>query len=303
MISIVIPVKNGGSDLRRCLAAIEQQSVDEEVEIVIVDSGSSDDSVDIARSFGATVIEIPAAEFTHGGSRNLGASHAAGDLLVFTSQDTCAIGRDWLARLRAPFLGDEKLAGVYGRQVPYPDARPPEEYFLGFLYGEAPRAQQASSAAELSMETTLFSNVNSAMRRAVWQEFRFVDDLIMSEDQEWCARVLLAGWTVRYEPDAAVLHSHRYSLLSAARRFFDSGVSAERTYLAGSSPSSAVLRRTARSYALGELAWLWRTGKRRWIPYACAYETCKLIGLQLGVRHRHLPLWLKRRFSLHTGFW
>ena len=92
------------------------------------------------------------------------------------------------------------------------------------------------------MEVTLFSNVNSAIRRSVWDGLRFADDIIMSEDQEWSARVLLAGWTVLYEPRAAVRHSHVYTVRSAFTRFFDSGVSAERTYLAGARPSARVLR-------------------------------------------------------------
>ncbi len=76
MLSVVIPVKNGGSDLKRCLSAIDAQQVGEQVEVVIVDSGSSDGSVAFARERGALVIEIPATAFTHGGSRNLGAAKA-----------------------------------------------------------------------------------------------------------------------------------------------------------------------------------------------------------------------------------
>ena len=153
------------------------------------------------------------------------------------------------------------------------------------------------------MEATLFSNVNSAIRRSVWDGLRFADDIIMSEDQEWSARVLLAGWTVLYEPRAAVRHSHVYTVRSAFTRFFDSGVSAERTYLAGARPSARVLRRAALRYGVGEVEWLWRSGQRRWIPYAALYETSKFLGLQLGVRHRRLPIWLKQRFSACPQYW
>ena len=96
-----------------------------------------------------------------------------------------------------------------------------------------PRVQRLDGATSPTSEQTLFSNVNSAMPRAVWREFPFADDLIMSEDQEWSRRVLRAGYELVYEPDAAVHHSHRYSVADAFRRFFDSGVSAERSYAAG----------------------------------------------------------------------
>ena len=139
------------------------------------------------------------------------------------------------------------------------------------------------------METTLFSNVNAAIRRDVFDRFRFADDIIMSEDQEWSRRVLLAGFALRYVPDAAVRHSHPYTVRDAFRRFFDSGVSAERAYLAGGAPAQDVVRREAVRYAREEVAWLWRSGHRRWLPYAAVYEGAKFAGLQLGARHRRLP--------------
>jgi len=303
VISIVIPVKNGGADLARCLDGIGAQVVDEEVEIVVIDSGSTDGSVEEARERGAIVREIPAREFSHGASRNLGASLASGELLVFISQDAYPVNERWLERLTRPLRGEPLVGGVYGRQLPHPGARPPERYFLDFLYGGQPRRQQAAGTHQLTMETTLFSNVNAAMPRSLWERFPFVEDIIMSEDQDWSRRVLLAGFTVVYEPAAAVRHSHNYTLGGAFRRFFDSGVSADRAYLAGEQESARALRAAAIRYARGELQWLWRTGQRRWIPYAAVYETTKMVGLLLGANHRRLPLAAKRRLSALPDFW
>jgi rhamnosyltransferase len=301
VISVVIPVKDGGADLARCLDAIRRQEVATEVEVVVVDSGSADESVETARSRGARVHEIPAAEFGHGRTRNLGASLAEGDILVFTTQDAYAADDGWLARLVEP-LADERVAGAYGRQLPHADATPPERYFLDFLYGPEPRVQRLEADSEPSFEQTLFSNVCSAMRRATWEALPFADDLIMSEDQEWSRRVLRAGYELVYVADAAVYHSHRYSVAAAFRRFFDSGVSAERSYAAGGNGSGA-LRRAGARYAKGEVAWLWETGQRRWIPYAAAYELAKFAGMQLGRRHRRLPRALARRFSALPAYW
>jgi rhamnosyltransferase len=302
VISVVIPVKNGGEDLRRCLDGIAMQRVDEEVEIVVVDSGSRDGSVEVARAAGARVHEIPPEEFNHGATRNLGVSLTRGDKLVFTSQDAHAERDDWLALLTAP-LADPKIAGAYGRQIAHEDAKPPERFFLDFLYGASARTQQAATKAELSMDTTLFSNANSAIRRDVFDEFNFVGDIIMSEDQEWSQRVLLAGYALVYEPRAAVRHSHPYTVRQAFKRFFDSGVSAERAYLAGAAPSQTVLRRRALQYGRDEVRWLWRSGHGRWIPYAGVYELAKFAGLQLGARHRRLPHALKVRFSGVPAYW
>ncbi len=302
-VSVVIPTKNGGSEFQRCLRSIREQQLDDEVEIVVVDSGSDDDTIAIALEHGATVFEIPPSEFTHGRARNRGVSRSTGDVLVFLSQDAIPVGGAWLERLTRPLAERPELAGVYGRQLAHPDARPPEKFFLDFLYGPRPRIQRASHAGELSMETTLFSNVNAAIPRWACERFPFAEDIIMSEDQDWSRRVLLAGSALAYEPEACVRHSHDYTLAAAFRRFFDSGVSAERAYLAGQERSRSVLRAAALRYAREEVSWLARGGQRRWIPYAAAYESAKLAGLVLGAHHRLLPATVKRQFSALPAHW
>jgi rhamnosyltransferase len=301
LISVVIPVKDGGADLVRCLDAIGGQVVERKVEIVVVDSGSRDGSTELARSRGARVHVIPPSEFGHGRTRNLGAELAQGEILVFTSQDAFAADASWLATLVRSFGDTERVAGAYGRQLRHEDATPPERYFLDFLYGPEARRQRLEGD-EAGFEQTLFSNVNSAIPREVWREFPFADDLIMSEDQEWSRRVLRAGLTITYEAGAVVHHSHSYSLSAALRRFFDSGASAERSYIDGAQSKTALWKAGAR-YAQGELGWLWTTGQRRWIPYTAVYELAKFAGLQLGRRHRSLPMAVKTRLSAYPEYW
>jgi rhamnosyltransferase len=292
VISVLIPVKDGGSDLVRCLQGIARQKVDDEVEVVVVDSGSRDGSAARAAELGAHVHEIAPDEFVHGATRNLAAGRSSGDMLVFTTQDAVAADERWLANLVAPLHKDD-VAGVYGRQLPHENATPPERFFLDFMYGPAPRVQRLASTGELTFEHTMFSNVNSAIPRHVWESHPFRDDITMSEDQEWSRRVLLEGQTIVYEPRAAVRHSHTYTLGGAFRRFYASGASADRSYVAGAASRTA-LRRAMGRYAVGELRWLWQTGQRRWIPYAAVYEAAKVAGLQLGLRHRRLPERLTR---------
>lgn len=251
--------------------------------MVVVDSGSEDGSAELAESLGARVHRIAPEEFNHGGTRNLGASLARGDVLVWTSQDAHADDDAWLARLVAP-LDDPGVAGVYGRQVAHEGAKPPEQFFLDYLYGPTARVQRAASAGELSMETTLFSNVNSAIRRDVFERFRFVEDINMSEDQEWSARVLLAGHAIVYEPRAVVRHSHDYDMRAAFRRFYESGYSARRSYAPGGR-SLGVVARTGLAYVRAEVRWLRERGLLRWLPYALVYEGAKGAGLVTGTVH------------------
>jgi rhamnosyltransferase len=296
VISVVIPVKDGGADLVRSLDGIARQRIEETVEVVVIDSGSADGSAARARAAGAVVHEIPATQFGHGRTRNLGARLALGDLIVFTSQDAVADDDGWLSTLAAAARQRGAAAGRMPRQRRASDARPPEQFFLDFLYGSKPRTQRLEPGAELTFESTLFSNVNAAIPRSILERFPFRDDLTMSEDQEWSRRVLREGFGLVYEPRAAVRHSHPYTIRSAFRRFFDSGVSAEHSYVEGDA-SRVALRRAGARYAREELSWLWRTGRAHWIPYTAVYELAKFTGLQLGLRHRQLPAPLARRLS------
>lgn len=246
---------------------------------------------------------IAAEEFHHGATRNLAGSLARGEILVWTTHDAYPADDNWLQLLTAPLRrGDDSIGGVYGRQIAHHDASPPERYFLDFLYGPNARTQRAASAAELTMETTLFSNANSAMPRALFDRFPFAEDVLIAEDQDWSRRVLLDGYALVYEPRAAVRHSHPYTLFTGFQRFFESGVAGDRTFMAGGRTAHGALRRKAIDYARGELGWLVRNGHARWIPYACLYELAKFAGLQLGMRHERLPLWLKRRSTRFPGW-
>ena len=303
MISVVIPVKDGGLDLVRCLEAIARQQVDEEVEVVVIDSGSTDGSAERARRLGARVHEIRPEEFSHGGAaqprRRAGARrdprlHLAGRLRRRTSAGS--------PRLVAPLRERDEVAGVYGRQLPHDDAIPSERYFLDFLYGPEPRTQRLvdPDRAQLRRDALLERELRSAARRAGALSARH------RRDHERGPGVVAAsparGLEIVYEPRAAVRHSHAYTVASAFRRFFDSGVSADRAYVS-EAPSSRVgaAPRPALRYALGEVAWLWRTGHRRWLPYAAVYESAKFAGLQLGLRHQRIPLPLKRRLLRPRG--
>src|SRR5689334_11328597 len=106
MVSIVIPKKNAGAEFRKILAAIRRQT--RTSEIVVVDSGSSDGTVEVAREFGAIVKSIPPESFNHGETRNDGIREAAGSLCVMLVQDAVPVGEDWLENLLSP-LSDDRV--------------------------------------------------------------------------------------------------------------------------------------------------------------------------------------------------
>lgn len=213
--SVVIPTKNGGLLFERAIKALQQQDIWNQTELVVVDSGSTDGTVGVARSAGARVVEIPPETFNHGATRDLAISLASADLVVLMVQDAIADGPGVLAALTAPF-DDPKVAGVYARQIPQPDADLITKRNLNqWVTGRSQReVRQMSSLAWYDalppMEKYLFcnfDNVCSAIRKPVWQEHRF-GAISFGEDIDWAERVLKAGYKIVYEPAAAVIHSH-----------------------------------------------------------------------------------------------
>lgn len=303
MISIVIPVRNGGVGLRRCLVAIRGQAIADEVEIVVVDSGSTDGSQELARSFGARVHEIPSEQFNHGATRNLGARMAAGEIVVFTVDDAVPIGERWLECLCAPLREPNDVAAAYSRQIAQPSAPPHQRFYIDFRFGPQARLQRASGPSELTVATTLFSNVSSAIRASILDEFPFPSDIVIAEDLEWCSRVLLAGHSVAYVPDSIVEHSHDYSLGELFKRYFDQGAAAERSFMAAERSSPGAVRGEGLRFVRSELSWMWNGGNRRRIPAALANEATRYLGFQVGAHNRFVPRALRARISRTSTYW
>ena len=213
-VSVVIPVKDGERYIDELLAALAALG---DLEVLVIDSGSRDRSRDIARSAGATVLEIAPAEFGHGRTRNLGAQRTSGELVCFLTQDATPVA-GWLDAYREAFSLDARVGAAYGPHLPRPDtspmiARELEEFFAGFTLDGAPVVQRQGDASFLS-------NVNACYARACWEEIGF-RDLPYSEDQAFGREMLEAGWSKVFHPAAAVLHAHNYGALEFMRRYFD----------------------------------------------------------------------------------
>jgi O-antigen biosynthesis protein len=215
-VSVVIPVKDGARYLTRLLAALRAQEHD--VELLAIDSGSRDGSVEIARAGGATVHEIAPAEFGHGRTRNLAMELTAGEIVCFLTQDAVP-EPGWLAAHLEAFELDPKVGAAYGPHLPWPDtspmiARELEEFFASMSPDGEPVLQRAGDLAFLS-------NVNASYARACWEQVRFDGRLAYAEDQAFGRALLDAGWVKAFHPRAAVRHAHDYGPVEFARRYFD----------------------------------------------------------------------------------
>lgn len=215
-VSIVLPTRNGAGTLPALLDAIARQRVDYPFEIIAVDSSSTDGTSDLLRGRVDRLLSIPAADFDHGLTRNLGVEQARGELAVLMVQDALPASDLWLAALTAPLAADTTLAGTFARQRPRSDASAITRRYLARWAGssDVPRTNAVRSRAEFDaldpmakFERCIFDNVCSCIRRSVWSRHPFARTPI-GEDIEWARDVLLAGYRIAYVPAAEVIHSH-----------------------------------------------------------------------------------------------
>jgi rhamnosyltransferase len=224
-VTVVVLTKNGGAYLDRGLLAVTQQVTKHDVDILAVDSGSTDGTEDVLHRYSARIERVPASEFSHSRTRMLAACLARGTYVVFLSQDAQPANRDWLERLVAPLEAEANVATTCSRILPRPDCNP----ILARTVRDDPAAQDkpqrvavgASAYWSMSPEEkralVTFHNVSSCVRRSELLELG-LPDLAFAEDLGWAHRTLLAGYTVAFEPGSLVLHSHAYTPRSVFAR-------------------------------------------------------------------------------------
>jgi rhamnosyltransferase len=215
-VSIVIPTLNAGPIFQRLLDAIQAQETNFEFEVLVIDSGSTDGTAELAESHGAKVHRIHRSEFDHGATRNLGVSLARGEYAVLTVQDAVPFDRRWLSTLVEALDHDEWVAGVYGRQIPHLDAGPLTRATINGQASASPERSEkflepGSRLDELPprrrRRLCAFDDVSSCIRRSAWEEIPF-EKTRFGEDLRWGKRVIEAGYKLVYEPRSAVFHSH-----------------------------------------------------------------------------------------------
>jgi rhamnosyltransferase len=223
-VSIALVTRNGAETLPALLDAVRRQRGGFSVQIVAVDSGSTDGSLALLQRSADRVIAVPPERFNHGLTRNLAIEHTCGELIVLIVQDALPIGESWLSELAAPLLADERVGGTFSRQIVRPDASAITRAY--FAHAEAARnhsfVQAPLTHHDLAalhptdrLRRCTFDNVCACIRRSLWREIPFRETPI-AEDLEWARDVLLAGYRLEFVATSCVFHSHdrsaRYEL-------------------------------------------------------------------------------------------
>ncbi len=232
--TVFIPTFNGAAYLDRLLTAVETQDFVEKFEILIIDSGSTDDTLGIvSRHPLVRLVTIPQQEFGHGRTRNQAAHLARGTFVAYLSHDAIPLDTHWLEHLlepmrRTPEPGEPACVAVFGRQVARQNCFPSLAYEIDGVFaasGPLDRTTVVScapgAADSLSDADLFYSDVNSATRRDLLLGAIPYRDLDYSEDLAFARDVLNAGLAKAYQPRAAVEHSNDVTLGDYGRRVFD----------------------------------------------------------------------------------
>lgn len=217
VVSVIIRTKNEAKSIEKTLCSVETQAGDISTEIVVVDSGSEDQTTAIVSNHkNARLISLSHSEFTFGRALNRGCQVSTGDIFVFLSAHAFPSDDQWLSNLVKKFRCPQ-IAGVYGRQLPLLDAWPPvmRDYLHG-VYGEEARIQKDVE----DPRQHFFSNANAAIRRDCWKVYPFNESLPACEDWDWARAMLRNGFKIAYEPRASVRHSHNESLKQVYNRTY-----------------------------------------------------------------------------------
>jgi len=218
-VSVALLTKNGEATLPDLLDALWKQKGATPLEIVAVDSGSTDRTRGILQERVQSLVAIDPGTFNHGLTRNLAIEQTTGDLVVLIVQDAVPTSDEWLEHLIAPLLADVTVAGTFARQVPRPEASAITRHYLAEWVGAAEESWFSEIAGDAEWQAItpqercwrcVFDNVCSCIRRSVWTAHPFAETTI-AEDVEWARDVLLDGHRIVYTPEATVLHSHERS--------------------------------------------------------------------------------------------
>lgn len=219
--SVVIPTLNAGEVFEAVLEAVVSQRTPWPFEILVVDSGSTDGTLEtVAKYENVKLHEIDKSAFNHGATRNLGAELTSGEFIAFLTHDAMPVNERWLYNMVTSIERYPAAAGAFGKHFAWPEAsaftkRDLNSHFEGFAQLPIAVSQKTDEKRWKKQDTGwlqklhFYSDNNSCFRRNVWEKIPY-RTVAFGEDQLWAWDVINAGYEKVYAPQAAVYHSHDY---------------------------------------------------------------------------------------------
>ena len=190
-ISIIIRTYNEGKNIENCLKAVFDQKTNSPFEVIIVDSGSADKTLDIAEKYNIGIIKIQ--NFTVGKALNKGIEKAKGEYCVLLSADATPLNENWTENL-IKSLENKNIAGVFGKEIPYNNCNPCEKRKIIGTFDHPPER--------------MFTSSNAAIKKGLWLKNKYDENIVIAEDWLWAKRIKSKGYKILYSKNAVVRHSH-----------------------------------------------------------------------------------------------
>ena len=216
--TIIIRAFNEEKHIGKLLKGIKQQISDFEIEIILVDSGSTDNTRNIAIKEGVKIVEIKPEEFSFGYALNIGCEVATGDFFVFVSAHVYPVYVNWIQKLLEPF-DNERVALVYGRQVGDDNSKYSEKRIMHKWF---------PSVSNYNQQQPFSNNANAAIRKSLWMEQKYDETLTGLEDLAWADKIIDKGWHLVYESQAEIVHVHEETPKKIFNRYFREAIAYKR---------------------------------------------------------------------------
>ena len=297
-VSVIIPTLNAQDTIEKLLEYLSKQHVD----ILVIDSSSTDRTLEIVQEYEVEYMQIAQNEFDHGTTRTLGAKHSSdAEFLIFLTQDALPYDDNAIKNILFPF-NDDKVGAVCGRQIPHLNEGIFGRHLREYNYPQESHVRSYEDREHYGIKTPFLSNSFAAYRRSALEEVGFFkENLIFGEDMYMAAKMLQKGYCVAYEASAVVYHSHTYSYMQELRRYFDMGVfhRQEACLLEDFGKAEG----EGKKFVLSQIKFLLNNGKFYLIPSMGLRTFFKLLGYKLGKNYQKLPKLLILSLTMNAKWW
>jgi glycosyltransferase involved in cell wall biosynthesis len=220
MYSIIIRAHNEEKFIGKLFESIFEQSLVAETEVILVDSGSKDRTLEIARQFPVKIISIQPHEFTFGRALNMGIGAAQGKILIFASAHVYPTDNRWIENLTKPFE-NEKVGLSYGRQIGNEISKFSEHQIFKKWF---------PAESHLVQKHPFCNNANCAIRKSLWEQQPYDENITGLEDLDWANKILEKGYWISYVAQASIVHIHEESPSKIRNRYKREAIAYKRIF-------------------------------------------------------------------------
>lgn len=300
-VNLYIPTLNAGSGIREVVDGIRAQTYPIN-RLIVIDSGSTDETLKHFDGIPHEVITIDKKEFDHGGTRHMAIeAYTDAEIFVLLTQDAILENKDALEKIVHAFRSNSKLGMCYGRQLPHRNAKVLESHSRLFNYPAKSQIRRLEDRERLGIRTISCSNSFAAYRNEAYFDAQgFPSGTILGEDVLIAGQMLLRGWEMAYLAEARVFHSHDYSLKEEFKRYFDIGVfHRDNPWIFDKFGKAG---KEGFKYLRSELAYVWKHNPLL-LPKTVSSLFVKWGAYRLGLLHHSLPHTIKGSLSMHAAHW